>query len=116
MGERIYKDRDNPITLILQEDDEAITETQMLAITKVAVRYSSTGDRDDGVYYDSDSYPTLFNWTTYADEAKIVMKLGTILPVGRDHRAELIIYNVLSSNGIVWDQISIQVSEEAEAD
>jgi hypothetical protein len=114
MGEIIYKNRDNPITLILQEDSENITEAQMLSITKVAIRYSATGDPDDGIYYDSDTYSALFDWTTYADEAKIVMKLGTILPAGRDHRAELIIYNAANTNGIVWDQISIRVSEEAE--
>lgn len=115
--ETIYKDRDNPIALVLQEDDENITEAQMLAITKIGVKYDSDNNDnndDDGLYYNSDDYPTKFDWTTYADEAKIVMKLGTILPAGRDRKAELIIYNASNTNGIVWAQLYLIVSAEAE--
>ncbi len=115
--ETIYKDRDNPIALVLQEDEENITEAQMLAITKIGIKYdpdNDDNDSDDGLYYNSDDNPTLFDWITYADEAKIVMKLGTILPAGQDRRAELIIYNASNTNGIVWTQLYIIVSDEAE--
>lgn len=111
--ETIYADRDNPIALVLQEDEENITEAQMLAITKVGIRYDPASD-GDGAYYDSATYSTLFDWTTYADEAKIVMKLGTILPVGYDRKAELLIYNASNTNGIVWAQLKLKVSDEAE--
>jgi len=111
--ETIYTDRDNPITLILKEDDENITEAQMLAITKVGVRYDPD-DNGAGVYYNSDDYPTKFDWTTNADEAKVTMKLGTLLPAGYDRKAELLIYNAVNTNGIVWDQFRLKVSDEAE--
>jgi ABC-type phosphate transport system substrate-binding protein len=115
--ETIYADRDNPIALVLQEDDENITEAQMLAITKIGIKYdpdSNDNDDNNGLYYNSDDHGTKFDWTTYADEAKIVMKLGTILPVGADRAAELIIYNAANTNGIVWSQLYLTVSDEAE--
>lgn len=113
MTETFYADRDNEreITMQMRDDDtdelRDLTEAEMSAITKVEIHYDDT-------YYDSDTYASGFDWTTYASSAKLVLKLGNILPVGRDRKAELIIYDAIHTNGIVWDQMDIKVSDEAE--
>ncbi len=102
-----YRDRDNEIDVILEEGDVAISQTQMEAITKVSVHYLDA-------YYNSTDHPTAFDYVTYKASGKMTLKLGTVLPVGSDRKAELIVYDLENTNGIVWDQLYIQVSAEAE--
>ena len=113
--EEVYIDRDNAISFLLKkkppDEDEfrKLTSDEMADITRVKVRYN-------GKYYDSDDYPTLFDWSSYADIGVLTFKMGTMvgLEAGIDRNAELIIYNTANPNGIVWDTFRLKVLDDAE--
>lgn len=101
--EVVYSGYDNPHKYILKEDEVALTSSQMSAITKVAVRFS-------GETYDSDDFPDAFDWSTERDTGTLSVKLGRLgLPDGRDRKTELIIYDSVNTNGIVWATLNLNV-------
>lgn len=113
--EKVYIDRDNPFKKQLLEDGVAIGATEMAKITRAKVRYQANSSVDP-TYFDSNVYPTLFDWVTEADDSIIIVKMGTMtgLLEGRDRKTELIIYDTTNQNGQVWDQFDLMVSAEAE--
>lgn len=102
-----YKDRDNAEDLTLLENLVPLSTVQMEAIAKISVRYMDN-------YYNSDDHPEAFDYATLKSTGRIVLKLGLILPVGSDSKSELIIFDAGNANGIVWTQLHIKVSAEAE--
>lgn len=94
-----WKDRDNPVYIKLQEDGADLSLEQMEAITKVEFCFN-------GVYYSSADNPTCFDLNTMKNESTVVVYPG-LLPfpddsVKQDYAAELIVYDSISQNGILW--------------
>ncbi len=108
----VYKGRDNYHEIVLQEENDAgemvpLTSSQMATITKMEIHYKNA-------YYDSDDYPDAFDWSTHAAEGKAVLNIGSLsLPVGKDPKTELIIYDPEHPDGRVWTDFTMAVNEEA---
>ncbi len=97
----VYKGYDNTFTVQLLEDE---LPQDITAATKIEIIYK-------GESYDSDTYPTSFDFTSGADTGLIVLKLGIIatIPVGTDSRSELIVYDAVNTNGIFWGRLVVKV-------
>lgn len=108
--ETVYRGRDNPIALILKNNDANLSTTEMSAITRMDIRYN-------GTYYSSASSPTLFDWTTFNEDAKVIIKLGMCgLTTGSDANTELIVYDAANTNGLMWDVFKLTVTDDAAPD
>ena len=73
-------------------------------ITKVALQLH-------GTLYDSETYPTAFDYTTEAATGHITFTLGNIPGLteeARDRKAELILYAPDYPNGYVWALLDIK--------
>lgn len=109
----VHKDRGNSFALQLKKTDEngvltVLTSAEMDAITKIEILFKET-------YYSSEEYGSSFDWSTLKAQGVVVFKLGLIstIPVGRDKRAELIIYDATNPAGLIWKELDIKVEEEA---
>jgi len=104
--EIIYKDRDNHVDLQLTLDGVALTSEQMSAITKVEILFM-------GYYYDSENFPDAFDWDTRASEGTVGLHLSEIptITTGRDENTELIVYDSVNTDGIIWSTFDLQVKE-----
>jgi len=102
--ETVYRGYRNVFAKKLQKAGEVLNLQQMQAITKVGIVYS-------GTLYASNTYPTAFDWISRASEGVVSFSLGIIpdLPVGRDKKAEIIVYAEDYAQGIVWGIIDLQV-------
>lgn len=99
----VYEDRDNSFAVQLVKNEVKLTTAEMQAITKIAVMF-------DGTEYDSDTYPAGFDWTTREDEGVVILTLGSVLTApARDTKAELLIYTLTDTDGLVWDLLDIKV-------
>ena len=100
----VYLGHKNSFARALHYGDLMLDAGQMAAITAVEVLYQ-------GVRYSSIDYPEVFDWETRASESVIVFRLGLIpgIPVGRDRKAEIIIYAPDYVEGIVWGDVDIKV-------
>lgn len=108
--ETVYRGRDNAIALVLKNNDANLSTTEINAITRIDVHYS-------GTYYSSASSPTLFDWVTYKEDAKVIIKLGMCgLTVGSDANTELLVYDAANTNGLVWDTFKLTVLDDAAPD
>lgn len=98
--ERVYKNRDNTVDLLLKADGVAI---DLSAITKM-------GLVGDGWAVDSDSDPTVFNFSTGG--GVVVLSLGSIsaIPTGKG-RVAIIIYDDDNTDGICWGKFFIYVED-----
>lgn len=75
-------------------------------ITKVAVCFN-------GTVYDSDNYAASFDWTT-GETGEIKFYLGKITDIdtpASDTKAELLLYDSVSTNGFVVDELHIKALE-----
>ena len=98
----VWKGRANSIFIQLSKDGTVLTPEEIDLITAVELRYK-------GVYYGSLAYPTYFDLTTYRATGQIAIKPGLLpMPVGEDV-VELIIYDSVNTDGIMWMQISVEV-------
>jgi len=102
----VWKDRANPVYIQLSKLGAVLTAEEMAAITKAELKYS-------GVYYDSTAHPTAFDLTTIAAEGKIIIKPGLLEWTAGADIAELIIYDSVNTEGIMWMQIRITVKDDA---
>ncbi len=104
----IYEDRTNPFFITLEKNDVALSESDMVAITKYEIRYDDT-------YYDSDDYPDAFSVDNAT--ATVTVKpyaLGLASSPKRGEVVEIIIYDTGdNANGLVWDQFALIVKEDA---
>lgn len=106
MAEIIWKGRDNSIDLLIKADGEIVTGLDV-TVTKIELKYKD-------IYYSSTDSPTSFDWASRGADGVIILKLGLLsLPAGKDKKAELIIYDAVNTNGIVWGQFVLTVTEEA---
>jgi len=106
----VWKDRDNISYFELSKQGELLTTIEMAAITKAEIKYND-------IYYDSDNYPTAFDWSTLGDESKIIIKFGLIDlgdNLSKDRKSELIIYDADNISGVVWNQFIMIVKIDAE--
>lgn len=97
----IYKGYDNTFTVQLEDVDEI---KDLSAVSKVGILYK-------GTEYDSDTYPSSFDFVTNPTNGYITFKLGLIsaLEEGRDSRSELIVYDPSNVNGVFWGYLSLRV-------
>ena len=106
----VWKDRDNPTYIQLQENEVNLTPGQMEAITKAEIYF-------DGNYYNSNDNPECFDLTTMKDESTLILHLG-LLPLhdgyAENDLAELILYDAVNTNGVVWMQFVIIIKTDAE--
>lgn len=76
------------------------------AVTKIGICF-------DGTVYDSDDYPTAFDWEA-GDEGEIYFYLGRIDEIDEasiDPEAELILYDASAPNGFPVDVLYIEAKE-----
>ena len=103
----IWNARNNAIRLELTKDDTVLTQTEIEAITKAEIKFNNT-------YYDSDTYASSWDLVTYKADGQIEFSFGLLgLTASTDRKAELIIYDAANTNGIVWTQGKIKVTDEA---
>jgi hypothetical protein len=110
----VWKNRENGFALQLKKTNpdtgelEVLTSDEMDDISKIEILYK-------GVKYDSATYDTSFDWSTYKASGVVVFKLGliTTIATGRDKRVELIIYNTANPLGLIWKLLDIKVKLEA---
>lgn len=100
--EKVYKGRDNSIKFQLDVNGVPLTATEIADITKVELYFG-------GTYYESD---TDFPMTKDGPNGSIELAVGT-LPEGKDKKTELIVYDSINTNGIVWTQFSLTISGDA---
>jgi hypothetical protein len=103
--ELVWTGRDNTIDLLLKADGVARTDLDT-SVTKMVLRYND-------VYYSSTEHSGVFDWVTRGSEGIVILSLGHLGLTGSDRKAELIVYDASNTNGIVWDQIYIKVTDEA---
>lgn len=108
----LYVDRTNPFTLIFTKNGVNLTESEMDSITKYSLRYKSSLD-ENGLYYDSDKYPSAF--VVDPANAEVVIK-PVYFGWGKSKRegdiAEVLVYDLVdNSEGLVWTQITIIVKD-----
>lgn len=104
--EYVYVGRDNTIDLLLKADGVAIELHE--AVTRMDLKFS---DRIFGTQYvTSADYPTAFDWVTRGADGIVILKLGGLeLAAGRDSKVELIVYDNVNTNGIVWGEVPIKI-------
>lgn len=102
----VWKDRANPVYIQLSKLGTVLTAEEMAAITKAELKYV-------GVYYNSTDHPTVFDLTTLAADGKIVIKPGLLQWEAGADIVELIIYDALNVDGIMWKQIRVTVKDDA---
>lgn len=91
-----YLNRDNPIELVLTENDTAINHT---AITRVRL------ELPDAVVIDSDTEPALFD---IGQADKITLLLGEADVDPGTYTTRLIIFTGDYPNGLVWMEIELR--------
>jgi len=106
----VWKDRNNISYFELSKQGELLTAIEMSAITKAEIKYND-------LYYNSDDYPTAFDWITLESESKLIVKFGLIDlgdNLSKDRKAELIIYDAVNTDGVVWNQFTMIIKIDAE--
>jgi len=104
--ETVYRTYDNEIKLLLTEDGSAYTS--LASATNIKIRFNSTTysgtatDMGMGVGEE-------FDIETSGSEGYLILRLGGVLPAGRDQKTEVIVYHDDFPNGIVWDTIDLKV-------
>lgn len=76
------------------------------SVTKVGICF-------DGTVYDSDDYPTAFDWDT-GTTGQIYFYLGKITAITEathDPNTEIILYDATATNGFVVDVIDVEAKE-----
>jgi hypothetical protein len=98
----VWKDRANATSIQLLKNGTALTVEEMAAITKVGLIYK-------GTEYNSDDYPEAFDLSTEAATGSIVIKPGLLgWEVGQDN-VEIVIYDAVNVEGIIWLQIKAKI-------
>lgn len=94
--ETVYVNRDNTIDLALYENNVLINHT---TITRVQVLIGSRT-------LDSYTNPNYFDMTS---ASKLKLKLGGASLTDGQYKAQLVIYDAVNYNGIVWGELTITV-------
>jgi hypothetical protein len=104
--EYVYVGRDNTIDLLLKADGVVIALDA--AVTKMEMKFSS---RLFGAeYINSESNPGVFDWDTKGADGIVIIALGGLaITAGKDSKVELIVYDNVNTNGIVWGTVPIKV-------
>lgn len=109
---KVYKGFHSPVVIpVTTEVGLMYTADQIAAITLVLLKLTIDGT----IYWiDSTEHPTRFNFSKRAAYGQIIADLGFFnLPVGRDPRMEVIVYDPDFTAGRVVIQLAIEVSDEA---
>jgi len=104
----VWKDRANQIEVpLLDSDGNAYDATAMGNITKVEIRYK-------GKYYDSVTLSDSFDLTTKAASGILIVKPGLMGWGAGSDIVELILYDAVNTDGIVYSQYAVYVKDDAE--
>ena len=78
--------------------------TPLAPVTKMELTFS-------GNTYDSDADPQAFDWSVNPSNGRLNLKVGllTDVPIGRDTKSELIVYDPSNPEGVVWGLLAINV-------
>ena len=104
MAEKNYIGYDNVNDLLLKEN--GVIE-DISTITKAAFIFN-------GNEYNSDNFPSAFDWSTDGASGIIhlsIGKIGSSISKGRDKKTELILYDANYPNGHVWGTFDLEVLE-----
>lgn len=115
MNITIYLNRDNVITFGLLEDKEPVDAR---TATRVVLQFKPN-DGGAVVSIDSDTVPTLFDFTTtqqFSGEVTGVVKLqlGAMagVPVGK-YQMTMVVYDPVNTTGIAWARINTRVLDDS---
>ncbi|MCK9506033.1 MAG: hypothetical protein M0Q95_17870 [Porticoccaceae bacterium] len=100
--EMVYLGRDNSIVKELRYNEVLLDSIQMADITGVGVVYK-------GVLYTSAQYSDAFGWSTTTGRINLILGRIPSLPLGRDSKAEVVIYTQTHPLGIIWAPLDIRV-------
>jgi len=100
--EKAYSGRDNSLRFELKKNGITLTEQAITDITEVQIYFQ-------GAYYSS-----IGDFVLIKDGTNGTIELAVgVLPIGKDTKTELIIFDDTHTNGIVWDIFSLTISDEA---
>jgi len=112
----VYIGFDSPALVELKKIDGSVfTAADMEAITHIKLRYTYVSGATVEEF-DSDivAHAGVFDWATYASTGRLVLDLGLMtITVGRDEKAELIVYDATYTNGRVVKQLDLYVTDQA---
>jgi len=92
----VHKGKNNPFSVVLTEGGNPINDEVRAAITKVELMFR-------GMLIGSETPGAAIQWDTDTPgEMKLAIGMVEGLPVGKDRRAELILYSPDMPNGFVW--------------
>lgn len=98
MTEVVFIGKDNSIDLQLYDDTVVPgtwNETSLPESAKVEVVI------DNGNKYNSTDHPTLVSFTI---TGKVSLKLGTCFTIENTYDAQLVVYDDINTNGVIWEQ------------
>jgi hypothetical protein len=103
MTETIYLNRENKFDLLLKIDGEV---ANLSDLNKVEILFQEN-------YYDSDNFPSAFDYATRATAGIITFDLMSIasFEAGQDRKTELIVYDNTNPDGHVWGTFDLIVKE-----
>lgn len=114
----VYRGCNSPFLVTLKDIlDATFTATSMAAITRVVLKYiPSSGAASESADSDTPAHADVFDWTTYANDGKLLIDLGLLdFTVGRDTAVELKVYDATYTSGRVQaDLLDIEVSDAFE--
>jgi len=112
----VYIGFDSPALVEFKKIDGSVfNAADMGAITRIKLRYTNASEATVEEF-DSDiiAHADVFDWDTYASIGKLIVDLGLMtITVGRDGKAELIIYDATYTNGRVVKQLDLYVTDQA---
>lgn len=117
MAQKVYKGHNSPFTVRIKKPNGAFySATEMASISRVYLKYIPE-DGSDAEYADSNDTPSYFDWSTYASDGLLLIDIGLIdFTVGRDTKAEIIVYDSTWPQGRVVSQEDITISDDALGD
>lgn len=98
MWETVHLGHDNAIDLLLTIDGVAV---DISGTERVTIAFGDTT-------IDSDTSPYAFDWSD-GESGKLYLKLGDeSIPIG-SYNALIVIYDSISTDGVVWDDFKCRV-------
>lgn len=95
-----YIGHDNTIDLQLLEDNVAV---DLSGVTRMTLQFGDT-------LMDSDVHAGVFDWSAGNGVLEIALQ-GQSITANEYYDTQLIVYDAINTNGIVWGKISIVVNE-----
>lgn len=100
--EEIYLNAGNTLLWILKSKDpdgQGFLATNLAAVTRMTLRFSST------LTIDSNTSPGAFDWLTANFTGELILDLGgETIPAGEYSNVWLTVYDPTNPGGVVWDR------------